>query len=104
MTASLDTLAEALGRARLAYDRRPDDERLYRRFLEAENAFLRARGIEMDAELARERARSAEIGRRLRNRTAFAAKLWEQVQPVRRARARQARIPLPDLFDTMVSA
>ena len=62
---SLDDLAAALGRARAAHERRPDDHRLYAAMLEAEVAYLNAELARRDRAFQRERMRAAEIGRRL---------------------------------------
>lgn len=62
---TLDDLAAALGRARAAHERRPEDHRLYAAMLEAEVAYLNAELARRDRALGRERMRAAEIGRRL---------------------------------------
>lgn len=61
----VDDLAAALGRARAAHERRPDDHRLYAAMLEAEVAYLAAELARRDRALGRERMRAAEIGKRL---------------------------------------
>ncbi len=62
---SIDDLAAALGRARAAHERRPQDHRLYAAMLEAEVAYLTAELARRDRALGRERMRAAEIGKRL---------------------------------------
>ncbi|MGQ4273424.1 hypothetical protein [Terrihabitans sp. B22-R8] len=99
----LNALAEALGRARRAYERRPDNDRLYALFLEARDAFTRAQLAHTNAELARERTARIRAEAKLKTRNAAFAKLWADVQPVRQARKRAVRERLPDLFD-MVTA
>lgn len=67
---TLDDLARALDRARARHGRRPDDPAAYVALLEAQVAYLSAELAALNRragrEVARERSRSAEIGRRLK--------------------------------------
>ncbi|MCT8970601.1 hypothetical protein [Microbaculum marinisediminis] len=75
--------SEALDRARAAHERRPDDAAAYRRFLEARADFLETEIARRDRQLATERRRSTELGRRLKRAMALLAKAR---RPARRGR------------------
>ncbi|RXF72099.1 hypothetical protein [Hansschlegelia zhihuaiae] len=98
MSASVDQLAGALGAARAAHEKRPDNLRLESAFHAARAAFLEATLKEREEELRIERRRMAglraELARLTRDFKARAAALIRKARPEPRRRGEDLGAPL----------
>jgi|GEM_PF-3069864 len=90
LTRRVNAAAVALGEARATHDRKPTDA-AYRVMLEAENAYLKAELARREYQIAREKNRSAEIGRRYRKTERL---LRSAVKPRRMKCKLDSQIPL----------
>lgn len=96
MSAAVDRLAEALGRARAAHERRPGDARAELAYERARADFLQAQLTETESDLKRERGRRAGFEARVGEiRREFAARIAAAIGRGRPERRRRARGPQP---------